>query len=231
MTDNKSVQVAIRVRPLVPTEISKGCKDVFEIYSDINQIKIKDSEKAFTYNYVFGPHTSQQDVYNKSVKQMIENLFNGYNVTVLAYGQTGSGKTHTMGTTYSGEGDMGVIPRAVTEIFNLVKDSFLFDVTVSVSFMELYQETLYDLLAGRSREQCVLDIREDPSKGVIIPGLTQIPVQDTKTVFEALVRGSSTRATGATNMNAQSSRSHAIFTMNMAFINKNDGYVKKLRLF
>ncbi|XP_044263818.1 chromosome-associated kinesin KIF4A isoform X2 [Tribolium madens] len=226
---DKSVQVALRIRPLVPSEISKGCKDVFEVYPSINQVKIKDTDKAFTYNYVFDPTTTQDYVYETCVKRMIENLFNGYNITVLAYGQTGSGKTHTMGTTYNGEGEMGVIPRAVTEIFNCVRENFLHDITVTVSFVELYQESLYDLLAEKSREQCVLDIREDANKGIVIPGLTQVHVDCTQRVFEALIRGSSSRATGATNMNAQSSRSHAIFTINMCMINKNDGNEKSAK--
>lgn len=91
--------------------------------------------------------------------------FQGYNVTILAYGQTGSGKTHTMGTNYSGQGDMGVIPRAVNDIFTFVKDNFSYDFVIKVSFMELYQEVLYDLLSQKPRDQCVLDIREDPTKG------------------------------------------------------------------
>ncbi|XP_015836868.1 chromosome-associated kinesin KIF4A isoform X2 [Tribolium castaneum] len=223
---DKSVQVALRIRPLVPSEISKGCKNVFEVYPSLNQVKIKNTDKAFTYNYVFEPSTTQDYVYETCVKGMIENLFNGYNVTVLAYGQTGSGKTHTMGTTYNGEGEMGVIPRAITEIFNTVRENFVYDVSVTVSFVELYQETLYDLLAEKSRDQCILDIREDPSKGVVIPGLTQVQVDSTQSVFQALIRGSSSRATGATNMNAQSSRSHAIFSVNMTMINKKDGNEK-----
>ena len=219
----ESVQVALRIRPLVPIETEKGCKDILEVFSELNQIRIGNTDKAFTYNYVFGTNSTQDQVYDKCVKHMIQNLFNGYNLTVLAYGQTGSGKTHTMGTTYCGDGEMGVIPRAVTEIFDCAKDNFAVDFTMTVSFMELYQETLYDLLSSKSREQCVLDIREDQNRGIMIPGLTQVPVNCVKDVFDELIRGSSGRATSATNMNAHSSRSHAIFTMNLLMQNKADG--------
>lgn len=84
----------------------------------------------------------------------------------MAYGQTGSGKTHSMGTTYNGVGEMGVIPRAITEIFEFIRDNFSYDFTVTVSFLELYQEVIYDLLAEKARDQCVLDIREDNQRGM-----------------------------------------------------------------
>jgi kinesin family protein 4/21/27 len=223
----KSVQVALRIRPLVPDEISKGCKDVFEVFPEVNQVKIKDTDKAFTYNHVFASDTTQDEVYESCVKHMVEHLFKGYNLTILAYGQTGSGKTHTMGTTYSGEGEnAGVIPRAVNEVFKCVRNNFSYEFAITVSFMELYQETLYDLLSDKCREQCVLDIREDSNKGILIPGLTQVPVDNAQSVLETLIRGSKGRATGATNMNAHSSRSHAIFTMNLSIQSKVDGNEK-----
>lgn len=220
---DKSVQVAVRVRPLVSFELERGYKDVLEIYPTLNQVRIKNTDKAYTYNHVFEPCSTQNEIYEKCVKELIQNLFKGYNLTILAYGQTGSGKTHTMGTTYNGEGEMGIIPRAVQEIFDNIRDNFTHDFVVTVSFMELYQETLYDLLSDKSREQCILDIREDPNKGILIPGLTQIPVDCVKNVFDELSRGSKGRATGCTNMNSQSSRSHAIFTINLVMRSKQDG--------
>ncbi|XP_019881587.1 chromosome-associated kinesin KIF4 [Aethina tumida] len=220
MSDNCSVKVAVRVRPLAIYEIHKGCKDVVQIIPENDQILIHD--KSFTFNYVFGTQSTQEEVYNRSVKSIIGNLFKGYNVTILAYGQTGSGKTHSMGTAYRGEGDMGVIPRAIKDIFDYIKDNFSLDFNLSVSFVELYQEVLYDLLSGKPRDQCVLDIREDVSKGNHIPGLTEVPVSNSEEVFDQLAKGSTGRATGSTNMNSQSSRSHAIFTVNIALQHKTD---------
>lgn len=221
MADNTSVQVALRIRPLVLSEISRGCKDVVEVLSDLNQVRINNTDKAFTYNYVFGSSVSQEDVYCGCVKNMIQNLFQGYNCTILAYGQTGSGKTHSMGTAYNGEGDMAVIPRAIHDIFCFVKDNFSYDFTISVSFMELYQEVLYDLLAEKSRDQCVVEIRED-TKGIIIPNLTEKSVKSASETFECLSKGSQGRAVGSTNMNAQSSRSHAIFTISICMHKKGN---------
>ncbi|XP_026476277.1 uncharacterized protein LOC113381819 [Ctenocephalides felis] len=129
---------------------------------------------------------------------VVDGLFKGYNVTILAYGQTGSGKTHSMGMAYSvgPVEEMGVIPRAV-------------------SFMELYQEQLFDLLSKSNRDQSIVDIREDQQKRIVIPGLTEIEVRNAKDTLDCLVRGYRRRAVGATAMNSQSSRSHAIFTIHI----------------
>ncbi|KAJ8965902.1 hypothetical protein NQ314_003843 [Rhamnusium bicolor] len=218
MSDTASVKVAVRIRPLVPNEISRGCKEIVDVVEENEQVIIRstDKDKPFTFNYVLPSHTPQHELYNRCVQPLIGNLFKGYNVTILAYGQTGSGKTHSMGTAYKGEGEMGVIPMAITEIFDFVKDNFSYDFTISVSFMELYQEVLYDLLSSKTRDQCILEIREDTVRGIHIPGLTEVPVQSTSEVLEALARGSLGRVTGATAMNSQSSRSHAIFTVNIS---------------
>lgn len=71
-----------------------------------------------------------------------------------------------MGTAYDGAGEMGIIPRAITEIFEFIMDNFSYDFTVTVSFLELYQEVIYDLLAEKARDQCILDIREDNQRGM-----------------------------------------------------------------
>lgn len=143
-------------------------------------------------------------------------------MTILAYGQTGSGKTHSMGTCYTGGAEeMGVIPRAIQDIFKIVETRADWKFHITVSFMELYQEQLYDLLSNKQRDSCIVDIRED-AQGIKIPGLTEIPVSDSASTFQCLTQGSAGRATGATAMNSQSSRSHAIFTVNIHQEKKDD---------
>lgn len=145
----------------------------------------------------------------------------------MAYGQTGSGKTHTMGTAFDGNfgTDTGVIPRAMYDIFKQIANMTDHEFSVTCSFMELYQEQLYDLLSNSPRDQSVVDIREDGQKGIIIPGLTEMPVSTAKETTDCLIKGSSGRAVGATAMNAQSSRSHAIFTINIQMMKTGDAYV------
>ncbi|OWR41535.1 chromosome-associated kinesin KIF4 like protein [Danaus plexippus plexippus] len=207
------------------TEIERGCDECIDVVSGEQQVQIKDL--AFTYNYVFPQHINQQEFYDTAVKGLIGKLFQGYNVTILAYGQTGSGKTYTMGTNYSGsDGDstkLGVIPQAVADIFDFIEtheDKFIFK--VSVSFMELYQEQCYDLLSGKERGHSIIEIREDINKGVILPGITELPVASTRETMTVLERGSSGRVTGSTAMNQASSRSHAVFTIVIAKESRSD---------
>ncbi|XP_075982848.1 kinesin-like protein 3A isoform X1 [Anticarsia gemmatalis] len=220
-----TVQVALRIRPLMQQEIERGCDECIDVVAGQPQVQIKDL--AFTYNYVFPMHITQQEFYDTAVKGLIGKLFQGYNVTILAYGQTGSGKTYTMGTNYSGsDGDstrLGVIPQAVADIFDFIEtheDKFIFK--VNVSFMELYQEQCYDLLSGKERGHSIIEIREDINKGVILPGITELPVTSTMETMMVLERGSSGRVTGSTAMNQASSRSHAVFTIVIAKESRTD---------
>ncbi len=161
---------------------------------------------------------------------MIGKLFSGYNVTVLAYGQTGSGKTHTMGTAYNSETTdprtAGIIPRAVGDIFEeCASRADEVDVSVRVAFVELYKEQLFDLLSPRAanhKDDCALDIREDPVKGVCVPGLTELEVGSLESTMLHLEAGSVNRVTAATAMNKTSSRSHAIFTLVLNMVSKED---------
>lgn len=148
----------------------------------------------------------------------------GYNVTILAYGQTGSGKTHTMGTTYDGteSDDIGVIPRVVKDIFQQMEEMPDYDFTLNCAFIELYQEKLYDLLSTQPREQSLVDIREVQNNKIAIPNLTEIVVTNVQETTDCLIKGSNDRAVGSTAMNATSSRSHAIFTITLQKVHKEN---------
>ena len=167
MSDVESVQVAIRVRPMVSSELDRGCQRAVEKLAGIPQIVVNGGSDAFTFNYVFDEHSTQYEVYTSCVSNLMDKIFHGFNATILAYGQTGSGKTHTMGTSFDGNltDNVGVIPRAMNEIFErITKLAGEFDFVVTCSFMELYQEQLYDLL---SPDRKVVDIREDKN-GIIM---------------------------------------------------------------
>lgn len=219
-----SISVALRVRPLSGSEIGRGCQSCIDCVPNEPQVVLRNADKSFTYNYVFSPESSQAEVYDTAVKKLVLKLFKGYNVTILAYGQTGSGKTHSMGTCYNGEGEMGIIPRAVSDIFEKIELTNDYEFRVSTSFIELYKEQLFDLLAcsTKPRDQCIVDIRED-ARGIIIPGLVDMEVKCVEDTFKSLMMGSAGRATGATAMNAQSSRSHAIFTVTIQMCKRDNG--------
>uniref|UniRef100_A0A1A9W714 Kinesin motor domain-containing protein n=1 Tax=Glossina brevipalpis TaxID=37001 RepID=A0A1A9W714_9MUSC len=222
MSDLDSVRVALRIRPLVSFEVNRGCQLAVEKVDNFNQVIVNKTD-SFTFNFVFDWRNTQEEVYNSTVSDMLDKCLRGFNATILAYGQTGSGKTHTMGTTFDGclDEHTGVIPRVVHDIFERtckMKDDF--DFVVKCSFVELYKEQLFDLLSNKSREDSVVDIREDRS-GIVMVGLTEKTVLSAKETIECLLSGSSGRAVASTAMNQQSSRSHAIFTITLE-TTKND---------
>ncbi|TRY68349.1 hypothetical protein TCAL_03053 [Tigriopus californicus] len=224
------VKVAIRIRPLSNKENEEGCQSVVQVVPNRPQIYLPSLEKAFTFDFAFGAGSTQKTVYDESSQDMIVKLFEGYNTTVLAYGQTGSGKTHSMGTSYqAGQAQSdpalaGIIQRAVGDIFaEIAKRRHELDVRVRVAFVELYREQLYDLLSPKShkKEDCVCDLREDPTRGVVIPGLTEESVESLDHTMDVLTLGSTKRVTAATAMNNTSSRSHAIFTVFLNMIDQS----------
>lgn len=124
-----------------------------------------------------------------------------------------------MGTVFDGDWEsskVGIIPRALRDIFKTIqkegKDSLI---TVTCSFMELYQEVVYDLLATRPRQENICEIREDGIKGIYINGLSEVGVANEAEATKCLMKGGNCRSIGATAMNDTSSRSHAIFTVNI----------------
>ena len=122
-------------------------------------------------------------------------------------------------------GEEGVIPRAVRDIFNQIEElRNKYDFFVRVSFIELYKEQLYDLLSTKSKkkEDCVVDLREDPVKGVIVTNLTEVTVEGLMSTMDQLEQGSVKRVTAATAMNNVSSRSHAIFTVYIEGTRRSD---------
>ena len=139
------VKVALRIRPLINKEICDGCRECIEVVPNEQQVIIGcGTDKAFTYDHVFGQNSSQCDLYENVVVPLLDGFFNGYNATVLAYGQTGSGKTYSMGTCAAmnsndnEEVDNGVIPKAIKELFyRIEKLKEKYDFLVKLSFLEV----------------------------------------------------------------------------------------------
>jgi len=146
----------------------EGCPSALELIENEPQVHILNSNKAFTYDFAFSVESEQEQVYEEAVRPIVKKLFKGFNVTVLAYGQTGSGKMNTMGTSYRSSMDReleGVIPRAVREILEQIKEKSSAQFIVKMSFIELYDEQFFDLLSEKvRREDTIVDLRED-SKG------------------------------------------------------------------
>ncbi|KAK3794959.1 hypothetical protein RRG08_001105 [Elysia crispata] len=226
MAEDKSktipVMVALRCRPLIKKELEEGCQSCLHTISGEPQV-VLGKDRAFTYDFAFGPSDPQVDVYNMSCRKLIKSIFKGYNATILAYGQTGSGKTFTMGgyeASLEGDEDaMGVIPRILREVFQTIEHKTDSTFSVKVSYMEIYKEDVLDLLCSPS-ERSPLSIREEGNGGIKIQGTREVSVTGFDETMKLLCQGATGRTTGATAMNNTSSRSHAIFTLHID--QKND---------
>ncbi|KAH9625602.1 hypothetical protein KSS87_017077 [Heliosperma pusillum] len=229
------VKVAVHVRPLIGDEKLQGCKDCVSVVSGKPQVQI--GTHSFTFDHVYGStSTPSSSMFKECVAPLVDGLFQGYNATVLAYGQTGSGKTYTMGTALKEEGGhSGIIPQAMNALFSKIqklKNETEFQ--LHVSFIEIHKEEVRDLLDSSLSTKSdaantgklntpgrpPIQIRESSSGVITLAGSTEVEVRSLKEMASCLEQGSLSRATGSTNMNNQSSRSHAIFTITLEQMRK-----------
>ncbi|KND04969.1 uncharacterized protein SPPG_00656 [Spizellomyces punctatus DAOM BR117] len=228
-----TIKVALRIRPPVSSQPSRGSRQVVQVLSDDTPTPnsvVVDGRKRFTFDSVFGPDHSQHDVYEAAVAPLVERFLEGYNATVMAYGQTGSGKTYTMGTAMdvagfgwdSAEADdprEGIVARAIKHIFSAIDngshetggEETKFD--LSVSFIEMYNEDLIDLLTVPPMKG--VTVREDPRGGIYWAGAREENVENVEEALRLLTAGLEHRQTTSTTLNQTSSRSHAIFSLQL----------------
>ncbi|XP_011075412.1 kinesin-like protein KIN-7O isoform X2 [Sesamum indicum] len=167
-------------------------------------------------NSIFGEDCKTQDVYRARTRDIVAAAVRGFNGTVFAYGQTSSGKTHTMRGSKS---ELGVIPLAVHDLFNIIQQEMDREFLLRMSYMEIYNEEINDLLAPEHRK---LQIHESIERGIFVAGLREEIVASADQVLELMEFGESHRHIGETNMNVYSSRSHTIFRMIIESREKTD---------
>nr|XP_045360617.1 kinesin-like protein KIF27 isoform X5 [Camelus bactrianus] len=216
------VKVAVRIRPLLCKEVLHNHQACVRAIPNTQQIIIG-RDRIFTFDFVFGKNSTQDEVYNTCIKPLVLSLIEGYNATVFAYGQTGSGKTYTIGGGHVAsivEGQKGIIPRAIQEIFQNISENPSIDFNVKVSYIEVYKEDLRDLLELETSVKD-LHIREDEKGNTVIVGAKECQVESADEVLSLLEMGNAARHTGTTQMNEHSSRSHAIFTISVCQVKKN----------
>lgn len=215
------VKVAVRIRPLLCKEVLHKHQICVRDVPNTQQIIIG-RDRVFTFDFVFGKNSTQDEVYNICIKPLVLSLIEGYNATVFAYGQTGSGKTYTIGGGHVAsvvEGQKGIIPRAIQEIFQSLSENPGVDFKVKVSYIEVYKEDLRDLLELETSMKD-LHIREDDKGNTVIVGAKECQVESMDEVMSLLEMGNAARHTGTTQMNEHSSRSHAIFTISICQVEK-----------
>ncbi|EEA07213.1 kinesin motor domain-containing protein [Cryptosporidium muris RN66] len=214
-----NIRVFCRIRPLLPSENKDSCIQ-YDISEDDSTITIKNngnrgsSISAFSFDRIFLPKCSQQDVFEE-VSQLIQSALDGYNVCIFSYGQTGSGKTHTMLGTPKDE-DIGMIPRALNLIFSTIKDMKTkgWNYRSELSAMEVYNENVRDLLQESKGKQAP-ELRLDQKGGISITGLYIKEVTNAEQVNKMLSIAQGNRAAASTDSNERSSRSHSIIQLKL----------------
>uniref|UniRef100_A0A3Q1HSB5 Kinesin motor domain-containing protein n=1 Tax=Anabas testudineus TaxID=64144 RepID=A0A3Q1HSB5_ANATE len=225
------VFVSFRIRPQLAKEKIEGCHICTYVMPGEPQV-VLGKDKAFTYDYVFDMDTQQDSIYTHCTEQLIDGCFEGYNATIFAYGQTGSGKTYTMGTGFDvniGEEELGIIPRAVNHLFKGIEERRqaateqgrpVPEFKINAQFLELYNEEVLDLFdTARDfearKQKSNIKIHEDANGGIYTVGVTTRTVTSAAEMMQCLKLGALSRTTASTQMNVQSSRSHAIFTIHL----------------
>ncbi|XP_065776957.1 kinesin-like protein KIF16B isoform X4 [Muntiacus reevesi] len=227
-----SVKVAVRVRPMNRREKDLEAKFIIQMEKSkttITNLKIpeggtgdsgRERTKTFTYDFSFysadtesPDYVSQEMVFKTLGTDVVKSAFEGYNACVFAYGQTGSGKSYTM---MGDSGDSGLIPRICEGLFSQINETTRWDEAsfrTEVSYLEIYNERVRDLLRRKSSKTFNLRVREHPKEGPYVEDLSKHLVQNYGDVEELMDAGNINRTTAATGMNDVSSRSHAIFTI------------------
>nr|XP_034300565.1 kinesin-like protein KIF14 [Crassostrea gigas] len=228
--DSSSVMVAVRVRPYSTRELSDAnVRCVVSMDGNETVVRSLDSGHHYRFNFDFSfwsfdsthrDFAGQEQVYRQLAQPLLVKAFEGYNTCLFAYGQTGSGKSYSI----MGHGsEVGIIPRFCEELFSrayhdqeVTRDSEMVKINVEISFFEIYNEKIHDLLASskeKGGKKPTLKVREHPVLGPYVEGLSTYVVNSFEDVEGWITLGNKNRATAATGMNDKSSRSHSVFTL------------------
>ncbi|XP_064895905.1 kinesin-like protein KIF18B isoform X4 [Columba livia] len=218
-----TVSVVVRVRPPAPCERERAAHPVLHVVDD-NLIvfnpdvpsgppgsvmttrvpKHPGKDIKFVFDRVFGEGATQDEVFQHTTRGLLDTVLSGYNCSVFAYGATGAGKTYTM---VGSESSPGIMYLTMVGLYEKIEARKEKSCEVLVSYQEVYNEQIYDLLEPKGP----LNIREDPDKGVIVQGLSFHQPSSAKHLLEMLAKGNRNRTQHPTDANATSSRSHAVF--------------------
>ncbi|XP_024082800.1 kinesin-like protein KIF13A isoform X2 [Cimex lectularius] len=220
------IKVAVRVRPFNRRELELGTQCVVEMDggqtilhqpTTIEKLERK-PPKTFAFDHCFNSadplgtdYAAQETVFDCLGTDILDNAFQGYNACIFAYGQTGSGKSYTMMGNHESK---GIIPRLCDSLFDRIAkcQSSEQSYKVEVSYMEIYNEKVHDLLDPKPNKQS-LKVREHGVLGPYVDGLSQLAVTSFKDIDNLMAEGNKSRTVAATNMNSESSRSHAVFSV------------------
>ncbi|KAI3893024.1 hypothetical protein MKX03_026295 [Papaver bracteatum] len=213
-----SISVTVRFRPLSGREFQRG--DEIAWYADDKEKIVRcqfNPATAYAFDRVFGPATSTKTVYEVAARPVVKNAMDGINGTVFAYGVTSSGKTHTM---HGDHISPGVIPLAIKDVFSTIQDTPGREFLLRVSYLEIYNEVINDLLDPTGQN---LRVRED-AQGTYVEGIKQEVVLSPGHALSFIAAGEEHRHVGSNNFNLFSSRSHTIFTLMIESSSRGDEF-------
>jgi len=224
-----NVCVAVRCRPMSGKELAEGSTIIAEFPGN-EQVALngaKGEKHNYAFDHTFAMDSAQESVYKALGVPLLDKAFEGYNSTIFAYGQTGSGKTHTMMSHRAAPEDRGLIPRISDGLYHRIDDLTKEHETrrflVCVSFLEIYNEIIFDLLVPRAKQaKGGLEVREQKGVGVYVKDLTEMVVESADKLSQLVESGFSHRTTASTKMNEGSSRSHCIFIIKVHQKDAND---------
>ncbi|KAI8372322.1 kinesin family member 11 [Choanephora cucurbitarum] len=202
-TKGENVQVTVRCRPPARNE-QANCWDIEPTKISLKEEVRYRTPQEFMFDHVlYGSDNAL--MYDTTVRNLINQVMEGYNGTVFAYGQTASGKTFTM---IGNESEPGIIPRSVHNVFEYIKKAITREFLLRVSYLEIYNETIKDLLNPSNDN---LKIHQDKVRGVFVSPLTEEVVTTPDDVLRIIERGEANRHISSTDFNLHSSRSHTMF--------------------
>ncbi|KAL4441328.1 hypothetical protein ABPG74_013623 [Tetrahymena malaccensis] len=228
-----NIKTFLRFRPNNNMELelnNQGLgQNIINFIDDYSVSLIGEQQQVYTVDKIFTPTDSQEKIYFQVGKEVIVDVFLGYNGTIFTYGVTGSGKTHTMFGNITDSIQKGIIPRICNQIFDLVEnDEEGTEFIINCSMLEIYKEILYDSFQEGKEE---LKIKENAQKGIYVQGLTQTSVANQKELFQLIGIGYNTKRTRETRLNEYSSRSHTIFMIEIQQrLSNGDEKVGKINL-
>jgi kinesin family protein 2/24 len=230
--EDHQITVCIRKRPLNKKEMSRKEVDVISVPKKdqivVHEPKLKVDltkflvNQHFRFDYAFDETCSNELVYKYTAKPLVKTIFEGGMATCFAYGQTGSGKTHTMGGNFRGKTqdcNKGIYAMVARDVFNFLRSPKYnkLNLVVSVSFFEIYNRNVFDLLANKAK----LLVLEDGNQQVQVLRLKEKTVNSVDEVLKFIKQGSAARTSGKTSANSSSSRSHAVFQIVLRPSGKN----------
>jgi len=234
--EEAAIKVCCRVRPAGANpadKLGKGQQQKVVVTSGKTVVVGQEPEtRSFVFDYLAGENSTQEELWTNVGLEVCQATLQGYHGTVIAYGQTGSGKTHTI---FGTETDKGIVPRALDYIFAYIgseraREDSRNEYQVTCTYVEIYNERLFDLLDPNADSARQIQLREDSKRGVFVEGAVEEIVQSPIEAHHLLALGNKNRHVGSTVMNRASSRSHAIFLLTIQMTSENEDGLRTQRL-